>query len=657
MEMNKVCWDFPLLGTASLQGNNDGNIQMFKGTGIMDGLAREVCQNSLDARDSDVPSDLPVQVNFKLFYINKSDFSVFSELKSVIDESRSYWNSNTEVTDDIIGFLDNVDKYLEMDRIPVLMMSDYNTIGLNGIDPKPGEISYWNLLVNTEGISKKEDKNSAGSFGIGKRAPFAYSGLSTVFYNTLAKDGGKGFEGVSHLVTSQKDYQDTKLPTQSSGKYLFLLNEYQGRPILPEDECELAKLPEFKRTKNGTDVAIFGFKLDEYDNWENAIGIAVLKNFILAIKDHKLEVNIESPEKRIHISDKCLEDLLYKQYKSEIQLKTTRQIFETVTKTEPRYANIAETNDLSIYVKYDDAYSATFSRFRSTGMLINTTSESLPHYSVVVIANDVGETILSSTLRKSEPPQHTEWKAKNITDNRALHNLAAKFIRNIFKEVQKVLDEFERVEISEKMDAGIGNYLPNSAEGASTEGTDGLRTDIRITEIKTNQGKKLYSNQYESAATAVGDETQRTGVKAGKKKKRKKGKEKIVVVEPSQDPNSNKSGVAPGEGLVKIASLEGIENRIFHLSQNAYRMFIDSPSEYSNVFIQFYAGRDDNDQDSIDIEWVKEENKPRYEVHHSKVGPIELKKGPNTIHVGFENRELMALVPIFTREIKANEKE
>lgn len=69
--MGKVCWDFPLLGTASLNGSNNAAITMFKGTGIMDGLAREVCQNSLDAKDPDLGSDVPVRVVFALSYIEK----------------------------------------------------------------------------------------------------------------------------------------------------------------------------------------------------------------------------------------------------------------------------------------------------------------------------------------------------------------------------------------------------------------------------------------------------------------------------------------------------------------------------------------------------------------------------------------------------------
>ena len=349
--MGKVCWNYPLLGTGSLSGSNDAAITMFKGSGIMDGLAREVCQNSLDARDRDLDESLPVRVHFKMFELERAKYSMFDEFEEALSGAYSYWENSRVKTQKIMDFLDNVKRYLSMERIPVLIMSDYNTNGLMGINPAPGETSYWELLVNTEGISIKQNETSAGSFGIGKNAPFAYSGLSTVFYNTYAKDGGRAFEGVTHLVTTQREYKGMMRPTYPSGKYLFLEDEYTGRPILPTDDCPLARIEEFNRKEMGTDVAIFGFKTEEYENWEEAVAVAVLKNFILAIKDGKLEVVIESPKKRYTISREYLETLLYNIFQDNPQLKWTRQIYETVTKSEVKYASIAEPKDLSIYVR------------------------------------------------------------------------------------------------------------------------------------------------------------------------------------------------------------------------------------------------------------------------------------------------------------------
>lgn len=652
--MGKVCWNFPLLGTGSLSGSNDAAITMFKGSGIMDGLAREVCQNSLDARDSDVSESEPVKVKFKLFMLKRDCFPMFAEFGNAVKGAYDYWNNSLIKTQKIIDFLDTVSKYLSMDEIPVLIMSDYNTIGLNGVNPIPGEASYWELLVNTEGISIKQNQNSAGSFGIGKNAPFAYSGLSMVFYNTLAKDGGRAFEGVTHLVTTQKEYKGKMRPTHSSGKYLFLEDEYTGRPILPEDKCQLAEVDEFNRSVTGTDVAIFGFKTEEYENWEQSVAVAVLKNFILAINDGKLEVEIESPSAHYIVSKKTIEELLYKHFNNDVALKWTRQIYETVTKTEPQTATIAEKDDLSIYIRYNDTYSAALSRFRSTGMLINTTTESLPHYSVVIIVNDVGDMVLSKTLREAEPPQHTEWKAKNITDNKTLHNLAARYIRNITKAVQKVLDEFERADITECMDAGIGNYLPDSSEGKSEEGTDGLRTDVRISEISSYEGRVFYNNQYESAMSDEGKGTNNSGIKVGKKKYKKKKRKKIPVVNPG---NKGEKGVSAGSGKVKISSLILSDHRIFYMAGNKYCLFINAPKNYDKVYIQFYAGRDDEKREAVSIKNIKVEELPLIEVHGEKAGPIPIQCGGNSLYIEFENNEIMAVIPVFTMEVTSDEKQ
>lgn len=652
--MGRVCWDFPLLGTGNQSGNNIAAITMFKGTGIMDGLAREVCQNSLDAKDKDLPTETPVRVKFELTEIAKADFSMFEGYKEALESSIAYWETSPLSTPKIMEFLHNVETALAEDSIPILVMSDYNTVGLNGVNATESEKSFWNLLVNTEGISIKQDDNSAGSFGIGKNAPFAYSALNLVFYNTLAKDGGRAFEGVTRLVTTQKEYNGTLRPTQPIGKYLYLIDEYTGRPILPTDDCAIANIEAFSRTEIGTDVAVVGFKKNDYLDWEKLTATAIIKNFILAIMDGKLDVTIKSPIKEYEIRKDTVEGLLFTDFAEDPQLKYARQTYETITKGTLVKTKIAEKDDLSIYVRYDDAYSASLSRFRSTGMLINTTVEVLPHFSVVIVVNDVGEMELSKTLREAEPPQHTEWKAKNITDNRELHNKAARYIRNITKEIQKVLDEFERADITDKMDAGIGNYLPDASDASgSNEGSDGLKTDVTISEIASYEGRVFYNNQYESADGSTGKDTSKSGVKTGKKKRKKKQNRKIPVVKPG---NGGDKGVSPGSGKVKMVSPVITEHRTYYMAGNKYRCYVNAPKDYDKVYIQYFAGRDDDKQDPLSVKNVKLENMPRLDVHGEKIGPITLKQGSNVFYVEFENNEIMAVIPMFTMEV-SNEKQ
>jgi len=652
--MGKVCWDFPLLGTGNQSGNNIAAITMFKGTGIMDGLAREVCQNSLDAKDKELSAETPVKVKFELVEIRRDDFPMFEGYKEALESSITYWQTSPLSTPKIMEFLNNVRTALDQETIPMLVMSDYNTVGLNGVNAKDDEKSFWDLLVNTEGISIKQDDNSAGSFGIGKNAPFAYSALNLVFYNTLAKDGGRAFEGVARLVTTQREYNGSMRKTQPIGKYLYLEDEYTGRPILPSDDCSLAQIDAFNRTETGTDVAVVGFKKNDYDDWEDKTAVAIIKNFILSIINGKLEVTIKSPGALYEIRKDTIEDLLYKTFTNDPQLKYTKQIFETITKTTPRKVKISEKDDLSIYVRYDDGYSQSLSRFRSTGMLINTTTNDvLPHFSVVIVVNDVGELDLSKTLREAEPPQHTEWKAKNITDNRELHNKAARFIRNIAKEIQKALDEFEKADITDKMDGGVGSYLPDASDNStSSEGTDGLKTDIKISEISSYDGRVFYNSQYESAEGGTGKTAPKSGLKTGKKKRKKKTNVKIPVVTPG---NGSDKGVKSGSGKVKIATVSIRDHRTYYLAGNKYRAYINSPADYDKVYIQYFAGREDDKQDELKIKNVKLEGQPRIDVHGDKIGPISLKEGKNVIYVEFESNEIMAVIPVFTMEV-ANEK-
>ena len=102
--MSNIRWDFPLLGTASLSGSNNAAITMFKGTGVMDGLAREICQNSLDAKRKDLPDEVPVKMKFELVYLEKSKYPLFSEYENMVDNAISFWNNHPLRTPDIESF-------------------------------------------------------------------------------------------------------------------------------------------------------------------------------------------------------------------------------------------------------------------------------------------------------------------------------------------------------------------------------------------------------------------------------------------------------------------------------------------------------------------------------------------------------------------------
>ena len=88
--MGQICWDFPLLGSGNESGSNIAAITLFNvGAGVMDSLAREVCQNSLDAKNKILPSDVPVRVKFELQY--KTHLPGFRQVRLLIFSLPGVW--------------------------------------------------------------------------------------------------------------------------------------------------------------------------------------------------------------------------------------------------------------------------------------------------------------------------------------------------------------------------------------------------------------------------------------------------------------------------------------------------------------------------------------------------------------------------------------
>ena len=151
------------------------------------------------------------------------------------------------------------------------------------------------------------------------------------------------------------------------------------------------------------------------------------------------------------------------------------------------------------------------------------------------------------------------------------------------------------------------------------------------------------------ADNSKGTTSQTRGLRAGKKKRHKKTNTKISVVKPEDKENK---GVASGKGKLKIATLNINDHRTYYMAANKYRLYVNSPSDYENVYIRYFAGREDNRQDALYIKNIKTENSPLTYINSEKAGPISLKKGSNVIYIEFNTNEIMALIPVFTVEVQ-----
>lgn len=76
-----IKWNFPSNGGGVISGISDAGIETFKGKPY-ESLAREICQNSLDACKN---FNEPVKVEFNSFQLINNDIPGFTELKEVIN--------------------------------------------------------------------------------------------------------------------------------------------------------------------------------------------------------------------------------------------------------------------------------------------------------------------------------------------------------------------------------------------------------------------------------------------------------------------------------------------------------------------------------------------------------------------------------------------
>ncbi len=186
-------WNFPNNGCGQTRGISDAGIETFTGTEIQS-LAREICQNSLDAIPEGT-SDC-IEVEFERYLIKSSDIPGYNDYKNKIEKALTYWSSRKG--EKTVKYLNNASRAINNADAYVLRISDFNTTGL--LDPYGNSDEGWNALTKIDGgATKTGDK--AGAFGIGKNAPFCNSDYRLVFYRTLNTDNEIAAQGISRFIS------------------------------------------------------------------------------------------------------------------------------------------------------------------------------------------------------------------------------------------------------------------------------------------------------------------------------------------------------------------------------------------------------------------------------------------------------------------------
>ena len=637
--MANVGWYFPVLNGGGEEGYTSNDIEAFKGEDLYVNLARETCQNSLDAKEPDAED--PIVVKYELREFDVDAYPFFTQYKECIDRCKKYWEGRPDrMPERLAHLLTRALRVYKSGKIPVLVVSDYNTPGLIGSQTDPVSNSF-NALVYAPGVSYKESDTSAGSFGIGRNAPFACSDLSCVCYNTKAKDGGEAFAGVAKLATMCNEEGKRTL---SQGRYQHNDDENeQWRPIRPSDNDDFANL--FHRDEHGTDVIIFGFQ--EVEDWQKQLEIAVLNNFFLAIHQKKLVVEVQG-----NVIDADTIAGIFQKYAEEKSVRLTHQYYKAIIDPNSTRCDLSilEDNDAEFIIRTDSEIETlkSVAWFRGSGMLIRSYRPQgvfRPYVAVFIAKGN-----LDKVLRDTEPARHNDWDYKRIDNDPEARAQGRKAIQGLMRKIKDELKSTCESVVDDTIDAaGAADYLPDSLDGNPQEGggTDVMRPLIRI-----GKSRKTVS-------------TGPTEAVRGRRSKGRaaKGNVNNHSKHPSPDPKDpsvpvegkgKKQGVAPGAGGKTIVRPVLGRRRLFAIApdQGLYRLVVSPGKSANNVVASCLVLGENGNTDSMKIKTAMLDG------HHvgvtsdgKEVGPFSVEEGKRVeLMLTFEEQGSMAL------EVELNEK-
>lgn len=282
LSQNKICWNFPVEQSGKYSAFNNHDLERFK-KGRYKSLTREVIQNSIDAKDTN--NSEPTVVHFQLLELPITQFPDLEGFKQKLAGCirMAPRDGSSEAA---IDWFENARKVVNDEKVYVLKMSDYNTVGMAGpcVLGKP-----FFSFIKAMGNPTKLDETAAGGHGIGKRAPLLSSKLRSLVASTCYQDavGKRHFlaQGFSLLISHEEKRPEVTKPVMVSHE------GYWGYPegCMPiEDICEVPEF--FRRGDIGTDVFLLGF--DRARNWEHKIIAHALTNFFAAFARGTLDFHV-----------------------------------------------------------------------------------------------------------------------------------------------------------------------------------------------------------------------------------------------------------------------------------------------------------------------------------------------------------------------------
>lgn len=574
--MEDIKWRFPGNGYTADTGLDTADMETFKKDAISS-LARELCQNSIDAKDTKV--NCPVKIIFKSFEIDSNLIPGRNDLIKQIEACQQTWSTNKKISSQ----LNEMHNQITKDKIICLRISDFNTTGLIGVSG--GDKTPWHYLVHGSGISDKGD-TSGGSKGIGKFATFVSSYFNTVFYSTRTNANEYGYEGICKLCSAIQEGTTEK--TQGIG---YFGKSIQNMPIIDQFTLDSS----FIRRENefGSDVYILGFKSP--NGWRKDIISKILDSFMSAIVFETLEVEIDG----VVINHSTLKDIVYNdEYINKKIKKSVISQYLLLTDKENRFEDVITIDDygtaklylLELTGENENLATNNCVMIRYPYMKIKeiTKISTLPCSAMCIIEDNK----LNKTLRNIENPQHTDWEFKRIEDEAEKTEVKSIYDDLINKIKQLIYDHLSSSDNTTTDIEGAGDYFESLEKDIGKGGSKSNKEHVKDKAEIKKKIKPKKSNINASIEDKLGDGVTLDNGNDGE------GGDDILTPEGH---NSGRGGnIMPGQKLgsssveddknivVKPAELRGMSYRFFCVNKNERKYVISFVSDYTKDDVSLF---------------------------------------------------------------------
>lgn len=500
---SKIGWQ---LTKSSLIGNEfiDGSTEIFK-SGKWAFLTREVIQNSLDALSGN-----KLIMKFSLDDVSTECIPNKENIIKHLNGTLSIPNLPTRCE----SFTKYAKEQLERDVIRILKISDYNTTGVTGSEKANRDTnSAWNALIYDEGNSQKQSDNSTGSFGTGKNAPFALSGLNTVFYVTKDINGKYAFEGVAKLFTSYID------GIKIERKIYYAKRGEDGSLAALDYEDSINNLNRlFIRDEIGSDVIIVGVDFDR-EQIKREIIQSIVENFFVLIYEDKLDIKVFDEV----VNKDTLWKMVNKYCERPIEYTNSNIKYGLIKHYLSVYSNIYDTKEFEedvvgagklrlIISKGNDISGKWVAMFRNNGMKIfdNNIRTAEQNYSALFFP---GDDEVDKFLRKIENPTHDFFDPEVRIADPSEKQIAIRRYNQIKNWIRKKIEEYTEIKVSDN------DYLDGMEEYIQLDDTENEKSIVNNPEIeiisyenKTNIINPMIESEIEAGDEGISDFKKKDGV-------------------------------------------------------------------------------------------------------------------------------------------------